>query len=242
MTKRDILREQYEDALFALLMDEVAVSEGEKAINENERLKADPNFIILEEANKKCERLISTYFRRKTVRAVGRSFSRVVGKVAVVALAAMLLFTTAFAVSPVFRAHTLNLVVETFYDRTNFQFTEAGPAVKDVNATTEGWIPEGYALESQTEDSMSKRIVYSSETGGELKVSVFHGSGLLSIDTEDAAVKNIYIQEKSAVVSEKNGVIQITWADEVANLFVSVQGNAVSEEDLIKFAENLNLE
>ena len=133
-------------------------------------------------------------------------------------------------------------LVETFYDRTNFQFAEDGPDVKDVNATSEGWIPEGYSLESQTEDSMSKRMVYSSDNGGELKVSVFHGSGLLSIDTEDAYVKNINIQGKSAVVSEKDGVIQITWADEAANLFVSVQGNAVSEEDLIKFAENLDLE
>lgn len=39
MTKREQLREEYEDALFALMMDEFAVAEGEKALEENERLK-----------------------------------------------------------------------------------------------------------------------------------------------------------------------------------------------------------
>ena len=42
MTKREQLIEQYEDALFALLMDSVAEEEGKKAIELNERLKADP--------------------------------------------------------------------------------------------------------------------------------------------------------------------------------------------------------
>ena len=41
MTKREQLREEYEDALFALMMDEFAVAEGEKALEENERLKKD---------------------------------------------------------------------------------------------------------------------------------------------------------------------------------------------------------
>ena len=39
MTRREKLQEQYEDALFALLMDDLAVEEGKKAYEENERLK-----------------------------------------------------------------------------------------------------------------------------------------------------------------------------------------------------------
>lgn len=41
MTKREKLLEQYEDALFSLLMDEFAESEGKAALEENERLKAN---------------------------------------------------------------------------------------------------------------------------------------------------------------------------------------------------------
>ena len=46
MTKREQLREEYEDALFALMMDEFAVAEGEKALEENVRLKIDPVFVV----------------------------------------------------------------------------------------------------------------------------------------------------------------------------------------------------
>ena len=39
MTDHERLREQYEDALFALLMEGVAESEGEEALRLNEELK-----------------------------------------------------------------------------------------------------------------------------------------------------------------------------------------------------------
>ena len=43
MTDHERLREQYVDALFALLMEGVAESEGEEALRLNEELKKDPN-------------------------------------------------------------------------------------------------------------------------------------------------------------------------------------------------------
>lgn len=46
MTKHEKLQEQYEDALFALLMEEFAAEEGKSALEENERLKCDPAFDV----------------------------------------------------------------------------------------------------------------------------------------------------------------------------------------------------
>ena len=43
MTRRENLRDQYEDALFALLMDDLAWQEGERLLELNERLKNDPD-------------------------------------------------------------------------------------------------------------------------------------------------------------------------------------------------------
>ena len=54
MTRREKLQEQYEDALFALLMDDLAVEEGKKAYEENERLKADSSFEVPSESRKRC--------------------------------------------------------------------------------------------------------------------------------------------------------------------------------------------
>ena len=42
MTKREQLRERYEEAAFALAMDKIAASEGENYLKLNSRLKGDP--------------------------------------------------------------------------------------------------------------------------------------------------------------------------------------------------------
>ena len=49
MTRRENLRDQYEDALFALLMDDLAWQEGERLLELNERLKNDPDADVPEE-------------------------------------------------------------------------------------------------------------------------------------------------------------------------------------------------
>ena len=54
MTRHEELRDNYEDALFALLMDEFAEREGERLLEENERLKLDPDNVISDELDKRC--------------------------------------------------------------------------------------------------------------------------------------------------------------------------------------------
>ena len=57
MTHREELMEKYEDALFELLMDEVAQVEGEKAIQLNEKLNSDPQYAVPESVQKRSGRL-----------------------------------------------------------------------------------------------------------------------------------------------------------------------------------------
>ena len=58
MTRQELLVEQYEDALFALIMDKVAEVEGQKAIEENQRLKESGEVVIPEELNRRCKQTI----------------------------------------------------------------------------------------------------------------------------------------------------------------------------------------
>ncbi len=67
MTRREKLQEQYEDALFALLMDDLAVEEGKKAYEENKRLKADSSFEVPSESRKRCVETIARCCRKKTI-------------------------------------------------------------------------------------------------------------------------------------------------------------------------------
>ena len=54
MNRRDELRERYEDALFAFLMEDVIETEGKKMLEENERLKQDPLAAVPEAVDYRC--------------------------------------------------------------------------------------------------------------------------------------------------------------------------------------------
>lgn len=153
MTRREMLMEQYEDALFALIMDEVAEVEGQKALEENQRLKESGELVIPEEVSQRCQRVIARKTAEKDLKRFGKGFGRVVTKVAVVALMGMLLFTTAFAASEDFRVKTLNFVMEVFDDRTEIRFVPENMASDASNSVvpriTAGWLPEGFELVSE---------------------------------------------------------------------------------------------
>ncbi len=62
MKSKKQLWEDYENALFAILMDEVATEEGRKLIEENERLKRDPAAEVPPEFDRKSrEAIIRAY-------------------------------------------------------------------------------------------------------------------------------------------------------------------------------------
>lgn len=106
MTKQEMLYEQYNDALFRLLMHSVAQHQGQQYQEENQALKAQEDGPS-ETAKRRCLRTISRQVRRGHARAAARTASRVLSKAAVVMLLVISCLTAAFAVSPVFRSDAL---------------------------------------------------------------------------------------------------------------------------------------
>ena len=245
MTKREQLREEYEDALFALMMDEFAVAEGEKALEENERLKKDPDFVVPTEVERRCLKTISRHCTEQSIHAAGRTFSRIVSKVAIVALVGMLLFTTAFAASPEFRANTLNWVIEVFDYRTEFSLLSPsiGEESGDSGYTLKtAWLPDGYALIEENSNDSFVINTYQSSDGPEISIAVFSGTNsTLGLDTEDAVVKTIDIQGVDALLVKKGTAAQVAWADEIQQIYIVIDGPIDQTEDLIKIARNLTV-
>lgn len=117
MTRQEKLYDDYENALFALLMDDVAIAQGQQALAENERLKADPSAVVPGDLHTRCVRTV----RRKL--AAGRRYTarktafRLVSRVAVVLMALMLTLTVAFAASPAMQTSVVSWAVEHYSDR-----------------------------------------------------------------------------------------------------------------------------
>lgn len=77
MTHHEKLVERYEDALFALMMEDVAETEGEKLQELNEQLKRDPSAEIPRELDERCIRTIRTEFGKKNFISARRGAVRV---------------------------------------------------------------------------------------------------------------------------------------------------------------------
>lgn len=246
MTRREMLLEQYENALFALLMDEVAEEEGRKAIEENERLKALGEPMISEMARQRCMRIIARKSTQQDMKRYGRMASRVITKVAVVALMAMLLFTTVFASSETFRVKTLNFVIDAFDYRTELSLVqEEGAEVPQatVMQIIVGWLPEGFVLVDEGNDGVSVWHQYESETGAMVSILLIDlKAGSANFDTEAVQMTPIMVQGIDAYLVVDGNIVQVLWRDENSEWLYTVTGKGVDSDTVIKFAENLKIQ
>lgn len=76
MKSREQLQEEYEDALFALMMNYVTEAEGKRLRAENEALKQDPTAQVPEHLDQRCLQTIQRAFLRKKIFAAIRIIVR----------------------------------------------------------------------------------------------------------------------------------------------------------------------
>ena len=241
MTKHEKLQEQYEDALFALLMEEFAAEEGNSALEENERLKRDLAFDVPPDVRQRCLKTIAKTCTKQSLRRTGKSFCKVFTKVAVVATLCMLLFTTAIAVSPTLRANTFNLIISTFEDRTELWLenstNDSGP-----DHVTAGWLPDGYQLIEAENNAFQIRNVYKDQSGNSVFVNVLrNSSNVVGIDTEQADVETVNINGQLTMIIQKDNISQIVWANEILGYQVVVRSEDLPSDTLMKIAEKLSI-
>lgn len=238
MTRREELQERYEDALFALMMDEVATAEGKKALEENERLKNDPEAAVPEEVSRRCRKTIQRHFAQQRAKAVGRFTVKALKNVALVAGICSILFTAAFAASEPLRVNTMNLVVQVFGESTDFYFASGGPS--STYTVVAGWLPDGYTLESRLEDNTGSTYYYQKSENEYLYIIYTRGDGsLISIDTENAKTKDVEILGLQALFTEKENERQIAWGTSDKMAFIHLIASNVTEADLVRIAEKL---
>lgn len=244
MTKQEMLYEQYNDALFRLLMHSVAQHQGQQYQEENQALKAQEGGPS-ETAKRRCLRTISRQVRRGHARAAARTASRVLSKAAVVMLLVISCLTAAFAVSPVFRSDALRWAVATFGDHAEYRFnqTEGGVQYQGIEV---GWLPEGYELvESDVTSVTMSRLYTKSDTNMEhrikLQIIAFDGDDIFKIDTEADQVYQVSVQNTLATVIQREGSIQITWMYPESNCIVMLYGDNISAETALRIAQNVVL-
>lgn len=244
MTKQEMLYEQYNDALFRLLMHSVAQHQGQQYQEENQALKAQEGGPS-ETAKRRCLRTISRQVRRGHARAAARTASWVLSKAAVVMLLVISCLTAAFAVSPVFRSDALRWAVATFGDHAEYRFnqTEGGVQYQGIEV---GWLPEGYEL---VESRATNRTILRryTKSGADMKQRIdirimdFSDEGVFKIDTEADEVYQVLVQNTLATVIERDNSVQLIWMYPESNCIIMLCGDNISTETALRIAQSIVL-
>lgn len=240
MNHREELKDRYEDALFALLMDEIAEKEGELAREENERLKNDSSAAVPEDVDRRCLQTIRRNFAKQMARAAGRYTVKAV-KYALLAVGlSVIMFVTAFATSETVRVNTKNLLIKVLEDRTVFEFgqeTAANPAPR----FGVGWMPDGYELIDQYSDTVGVWFDYQNSNHDSIWINYTLGEGTsISVDTENAETEYLEINGIKAMLITKGDTFQLIWATEDNTAFIIVDGQGASLEDILHVAHELS--
>lgn len=252
MTRRERLQENYEDAMFALLMDYVAESEGKKALEENCALQKDPDAEVPQEVRRACLKEINRTFRKKNARSAGRVTMKVVNKVALVALLGTLIFSTAFAASPEFRAGTLNMLIDAFNDSVSFRISSQPISDRtNLEELRPDIVPEDYKLEDEGGFSGRYWAYYKNSQGDRLEIDL-SSSG--RFDTEGTKLEPIQVGGLPAYVIDQidqegddHGIIKVIVLNEAEGYILSVMSiphsnviqPPISREKIIQITESL---
>lgn len=246
MTNREQLQDNYEDALFAIWMDDFAKRRGEELLKENERLQNDPAAAVPEHIRRRNLELIARELRKNAHTITLRTICRVALRFVAAMLILVALFGCAYAVSPEFRAGTLNLLMNLDEKAASFQLVDDHSAVETPALTPNvavGWLPEGYVRSTPAYDRLQTTIDYTNADGDLIRVRVFtEYQTIYSLDVEDSAsCEEIIIHGTSALLVEKDNLLRIMWADQQTNTYILVYSSCVDADTLLQIAESVSV-
>ena len=243
MNRRELLQEQYEDALFALLMDEVATEEGRRARQRNMELLEEPEAEVPDAVRERCMRSIRRGLAVQNMRKAGRTAGRVLNRVAVAVFVFVIFGTAAFAASESVRAGVLNFVIDTYDIKMTLNFEDETDAAADVfpYEVYARWLPDGFELTDEGHGEGSIWHRYScDDSNSSLYISAFLGKdNSLSIDNENTVSDFIEIGGNKGIVNEKDGYMQIAWGLQDLNVSLIIQAKSIEYDVLYKIAENI---
>lgn len=247
MTRHDELYENYEDALFALLMEKIAEEEGKKYLEESERLNQDPNAEIPESLDRKCRNIINREFAKSNRRKRLQVAKKVLSRVAIVALISIMLFMTAYALVPEVRIRTLNLLIEISDVATTLTFNKDTSDIISV-VLDDGFfgyvipdVPEGFVITDQGSNSQVIWIDYENSAGAVISFSILgSATSVFNVDTEDAdSVEKIVIHGYEGLIIEKGEKIHIVWGDIDQAKYVNVICRDIDMDTAIDLANGM---
>lgn len=249
MNRRERLIDNYEDALFAVLMDKVAEEEGAKLREENQRLQEDPAAEVPERVDAVARQTIRKAFAGQNRRSALYVAKRVLNTVAMIVLICSAIFATAYAAFPDVRVKTLNLLIQSSDVASRLVLVNEGEISNrekriNDNIVLCGYslpLPDRFSLLEQNEDKHGGWVKYQNdERDATIRISI-NTSKTKYIDTENAdETTEISIHGYSGMMIEKEDRITITWSESEHETTITLVSRNLSSDFVTQIAERIH--
>lgn len=242
MSQNNDLMEQYEDAMFAILMDHVAQAEGQRALEENQRLKEDPNATVPDSVQKQCKKCIRNAFAAKTRKMLAGVLWRGIHIAAIVVLLLAATMAVSFAAFPTLRANVINTILDSYDTHTDFSFTsESEGSASPELAISVGWLPEGFELTEENYIFDRSCKIFEKDSATRIVIQKYIPTeSSISIDTEDAKITPVKMHDYDATLIEKENEARIIWLDTRQNIVYFVNTDGLSTSTMLTIAQNIS--
>ena len=163
---------------------------------------------------------ISRYIRKKHLNDFGKRILPIAGQTMKIAASVLLVvylgISTALAISPTFRMRVMELLIQMTDEYTIVSLREA--ASIEIPSDWQGEyfptsLPDGLAPHSVYGNRAAAGIEYMGDDGTWLDFDEHTDASQSLIDTEDADITMTTVHDQSAMLSQKNGVTGVTWAE-----------------------------
>ena len=244
MRESNNVYENFEEALFRLFMDRVAVVEGERLLRENEELKSDPDAAVPDDVQKRVLQSIRKGVARRDRKATGKTAKKIVRILPLAAIIALLMGLVAYAAFPAFRASILNLLMTENERYTTWEYTENDKLPPDALSFGVE-LPDEYYLVRSEKNEYSEFAIYqsSSDDSATLEIALQYGESFsLKSDNEDYSYfEEVTIQGLPSVIIEKDDNVGLIMSNTSVPYFIIIQSNKLDRNDLCEIAKSLKI-
>lgn len=242
MDEREKLMERYDDAAFALMMDECAENEGAAFLAEFQAAAQAGELPELpEDIDRLCRDAIKREYAGRERKVRFRQFKRAAARVAVAVFAVIGLLGTLVMSVEAIRIPLVGFIVEHFERFTTIspQDTKEKDVVEDPYEALEDILPIGYEEIIRSGNASVTFALYENENGETVSLDIISAGAEMVVDTEDAGYSEINLSGYSAILLEKNGY-SVIWADDDSVRYVFYASN-LSEKQVIEICGVLAL-
>lgn len=191
--------EDYEDALFAVVMDQIAEEEGRQLAAEAKRLEEE-GFQVPASLDEKCLKIIRDAEKQQRRKQRPKTIKRA-AKIALIAAALMVfLFSVAYAASPELRASISNWILSKSEYGTDIRAENAEPVAAKISFEF-NYIPEGFSPYKQS----GSMVFYEDENFNSFYAgyTMMDSNTKITWDTEDAEVTYTTIHGYEGMIVKK---------------------------------------